>query len=263
MREIFDLSKASVAQRRFGIHELASTLNKAYEASRREPSDRAKKSFAPSGIGYGSGRCPRQWYYAFDGGIFREEDTDAVGVANMAYGTEAHARIQKLFDTAGILVEEERKVVSEEDENTPPVFGFADLVINWNGEEVVGEIKTTSQESFVSKKAKQRAAGYHLLQVLLYMKVLGLDKGFLLYENKNTQEMLLIPVVWNVETRKLIDDTWSWMNEVRSTWAERKKPKRPYRSNRSVACKPCAFTKHCWDDEDEGTVDIAPLVVPD
>ena len=261
MREIFDLDKKTLASEKFDAQKFADAINDAYLKGRREPNDRAKKSFAPSGIGYGSGTCPRQWFYAFTGGIMREEDTDAVSVANMAYGVDAHTRLQKIFKDSGILVEEEKKIDTIGSDEFPPILGFADLIVDWQGEEIVGEIKTTMQESFVSKKAKAQGAGYHLLQVLIYMRVLGLNKGFLLYENKNTQKLLIIPVTWNVANTKLVDDTFDWMRKVRANWEEGTLPTRPFKSEKSVVCKTCPFTKHCWSDED-GTVTIEPLSVP-
>lgn len=260
-RKIVDIEQPTLAQKRFGVSHMADLLESAYEAGRREPSDRAKISFAPSGIGYGAGTCPRRWYYDFTGGVVREEDTDAMGIANMAYGTEAHERLQKLFKQADILIEAEREVSTRGVDGQPPIFGFADLVIDWQGEEAVGEIKTTGQESYVSKKAKNSPAGYHLLQVLIYMKVLNLNKGFLVYENKNSQNLLILPVVWNVANKKLADDTWNWMTKVWENYQTGALPKRPFKSIKSVVCKTCPFTQHCWNDED-GTVDLPVLEVP-
>lgn len=257
MRYIVDTEKMSLAQKRFDVSKMAEMINQSYLGGRREPSDRAKKSFAPSGVGYGAGTCPRRWYYDFTGGVVRVDEPDSTSIANMDYGTEAHARLQKVFEKTGILVEAERKVVSED----PPIFGYADLIINWQGEEAVGEIKTTSQESFVSKKAKNQPAGYHLLQVLLYMKVLDLNKGFLIYENKNTQALLILPVTWNVANTKLVDDTFEWMRNTYANWQEGNLPTRPFKSEKSVVCKTCPFLKHCWEDE-EGVVDLPILEIP-
>lgn len=256
IRKIVDTEKLTIAQKRFDLTRLADMIEEAYKNNGREPSDRAKKSFAPSGIGYGSGQCPRQWFYAFTGGVIREEDADAMGIANMAYGTEAHARLQDMFEKTGLLVEAERKVECQD----PPIFGFADAVINWQGEEVVGEFKTTMQESFVSKKAKNQPAGYHLLQVLIYMWVLKLNKGFVAYENKNLQNLLILPVVWNDENRKLIEETIEWMRTVRKNWSDGNLPNRVF-TRKSVNCKSCPFTEHCWNGED-GVVDLPALRVP-
>ena len=262
MRKIVDLEKQTLAGQRFNVSKLADMLNDAYLQGRREPSDRAKKSFAPSGIGYGAGRCARRWYYDFEGGFLRVDDADPVGIANMAYGTEAHERIQGLFEKSGVLVEAEREINTIGSEEFPPIRGFVDLIIKWQGEETVGEIKTTSQESYVSKKAKSQGAGYHLVQVLIYMKVLGLNKGFLLYENKNTQNLLIVPVTWNVANKKLIDDTFEWMNKVYKAWQDGNKPTRPFRSEKSVVCKTCPFVNFCWNDPDEGSIKIEALEVP-
>lgn len=259
-RDIVDLAKGTLASKRFEAQRLADIINDAYLKGRREPSDRAKKSFAPSGLGYGHGRCPRYWYYAFTGGIMREEDMDAMSIANMAYGTEAHARIQKVFRDTGLLVEEERKVDTIGNPNFPPILGYADLIINWQGEEVVGEIKTTSAESYVAKKAKSAGAGYHLLQVLIYMRVLGLNKGFLLYENKNTQQLLIVPVTWNVANTKLIDDTFEWMNMVYKNWQDGNLPKCAF-TPKSPVCKGCPFKELCHGGE-EGTITLPALEVP-
>lgn len=251
----------TLAAQRFEVKRMADLLDTAYLAGRREASDRAKKSFAPSSIGYGSGTCPRRWFYDFTGGIMRVEDTDSSSIANMSYGTDAHTRIQKVFKDSGILVEEERKVVTDDMPDMPPIFGFADLIVNWQGEEVVGEIKTTRSESYVAKKTKGQPAGYHLLQVLIYMKVLGLNKGFLVYENKNDQKLFILPVVWNVANTKLIDDTFDWMNEVYANWQAGTKPTRPFRSEKSVVCKTCPYTKYCWEDDD-GEITLPVLGVP-
>lgn len=261
MRKIVDTSQQTLASKRFDVQRLADLINDAYLNGRREPSDRAKKSFAPSGIGYGAGTCPRRWFYDFTGGVMRVEDSDAMSIANMAYGTEAHERLQKVFKDTGILVEAERKVVTDDQPDLPPIFGFADLIIKWQGEEAVGEIKTTMQESYVSKQAKSQPAGYHLLQVLIYMKVLGLNKGFLVYENKNTQNLIIIPVTWNVANTQLVEDTFRWMNQVYKNWEDGLLPTRPFNSVKSTVCKSCPFRAHCWEDT-AGVVDLPVLEVP-
>src|SRR5690606_39600238 len=61
-----------------------------------------KKSFPPSGVGYGSGTCPRYWYLAFHGANCKYDNT-ARQRANMDSGTAAGERIAHLFQEAGIL----------------------------------------------------------------------------------------------------------------------------------------------------------------
>lgn len=257
MRKIYDSTRLSIAQKKFDVDGFYKVIDEAYwKTEGRELSDRQKVSFAPSGIGYGSGTCARRWYYDFTGGDIRQETSDTMSLANMAYGTSAHARLQNIFAESGILVAEEEEIINED----PPIRGFADLVVNWQGEDVVGEIKTTTQESYVAKKSKNKPAPYHLLQVLIYMKVLGFKTGFLLYENKNTQEIFVIPVYMNEANENLINYVFGWMRKVYANWEDNTLPTRPY-TQKSIACKSCPFSTHCWNDED-GTVSIERLDVP-
>lgn len=241
----------------FEVQKFGQLIEDSYLKDNREPTDKAKKSFAPSGLGWGSGRCPRYWYYAFNGGIMRVDDNDALGIANMAYGTEAHKRLGQLFKKADILIAEEIKLTH----NDPPIFGFVDVLVRWQGEAVVGEIKTAKQESFIFRKTTMRPPGYHLVQLLIYMKVLGKDKGFFLYENKNTQELLVIPVYWTEENEKLIEKIFDWMRQTWKAFQEDQLPERPF-TKRSKHCKECPFFEHCWADEREPNTKILPLELP-
>jgi len=73
----------------FDPEKFATLLDEAYRNTKRPDGDMTKKSFSPSSLGYGHGTCPRYWYMAFSGAMFID-DNDAVAVANMAQGTQAH-----------------------------------------------------------------------------------------------------------------------------------------------------------------------------
>lgn len=62
-----------------------------------------------------------------------------------------------------------------------------DLICNIDGVEMVGEIKSVN--SFIFKKQKNHASGKKQLQ--LYMYLTGIKKGFVLCEDKNTQDIKL------------------------------------------------------------------------
>lgn len=256
MNEVIKKTSYRSAHQDFDMTGFAQAVEDAYLSMKREPHDRPKFSFSPSGLGWGSGRCPRFWYYSFEGGIMRTDDTDALSVANMEYGSEAHKRLGGLFKRADMLIDEEIKI----EHKNPPIFGFVDLLVRWHGEAVVGEIKTAKQESFIFRKTSMKPPGYHLIQLLIYMRVMRKDKGFFLYENKNNQELLVIPVVWTEENTKLADDVFSWMSEVHNSWKDKKLPKRPF-TKRSKHCKECPFYTHCWNDKD-GEAEIYELEIP-
>ena len=240
----------------FDPSEFAELLDKAYLATKRPDQFTTKTSFSPSSLGYGSGNCPRYWYLAFSGVMF-VDDNDSIAIANMAQGTQAHERIQKLMKEMGVLKHEELEIINE----YPPIRGFIDVILDWNNEEVIGEIKTAKQEVWDTRKAKMSPSPNHLLQLLTYMKLRNIKEGFFLYENKNTQEVLLIPVQMNERNKKIIDNTFLWMCEVYDNFMEGSIPMRPYTKS-SSACKYCKVKKECWSGE-TGTVQIEPLEVPE
>lgn len=215
-----------------------------------------KKTFSPSTIGYGHGRCPRYWYIAFNGAIFNKE-ADPQSIANMMNGTLAHDRIGELFTRSTLdVVEIEQELITED----PPVRGFIDVVIDRAGEEIVGEIKTTRNVIFMHRQATMKPAGYHILQVLLYLWGKDLEMGFILYENKDNHEVLIIPVRRQDHEEEL-EELLGWMRNVYATYTDDKLPVRPYKSRRSKVCKRCPLLEACWDDLDEGEVTIEELSV--
>jgi CRISPR/Cas system-associated exonuclease Cas4 (RecB family) len=211
-----------------------------------------KKSFAPSTIAYGHGECPRYWYLAFEGGEF-EDYADAFAGANMTNGTKSHERIQQAMKDSGILVDSEFKITYED----PPIFGFGDVLLDWNGEELLGEIKTAMAEGFEYRKKSRKPKTGHLVQLLIYMKILKKAKAVLIYENKNNHELLAIPVMVNDYYIKWVNDAFDWMKDVRKSWEDKLLPKKNYRSNSKI-CKTCPLAKVCAS-AGEGEVKIKSL----
>lgn len=238
--------------------DILDAIEQGYLADKKEPKITKKTSFAPSSIGYKSGTCPRRWFYAFSGEFMAVDDFTAKSMATMATGTSAHERIQKAMDNSGILVKSEMQIVNSD----PPVRGFVDVIVRVGEKKLIGEIKTTMQEAYLWRQAKKKGAAYHMYQILLYMRILGYDEGFLLYENKSNNDMLVIPVQMDVANATAIDDALEWMRTVWKAHQENKLPTRPF-TKRSPICKDCPFFNVCWEDEREGDVTIAPMKVVD
>tara|TARA_B110000977_G_C10993163_1_gene460755 strand:- start:350 stop:1147 length:798 start_codon:yes stop_codon:yes gene_type:complete len=215
--------------------------------AKRGPRHQQKKSFAPSTIAYGHGECARYWYLAFEGGTF-EDYADPFAGANMTNGTKSHERIQKAMEDAGMLIDSEFKIINED----PPIFGYGDVILDWNGEELLGEIKTAMQEGFEYRKKSRKAKSGHLIQLLIYMKILKKAKGVLIYENKNNHELLTIPVEINDYYITWVNQAFEWMRDVRKAWEAKTLPTKNYRSNSKI-CKTCPLAKVCAD---AGTGDI-------
>lgn len=201
-----------------------------------------KKTFAPSTIAFSHGECARYWYLAFDGGIF-EDNADAYGGANMTAGTKSHERIQDAMgNVPDFLVDSEFKITYE----NPPIFGYGDVMLNWEGQELLGEIKTMPSEGFEYRKNSGKPKTGHLVQLLIYMKILKKDKAVLIYENKNNHELLILPVELNDYYARWVDQAFDWMISVRKAWTDRTLPEKNYRSNSKI-CKTCPISKMCAD----------------
>jgi CRISPR/Cas system-associated exonuclease Cas4 (RecB family) len=203
-----------------------------------------KKTFAPSTIAYGHGECPRYWYLAFDGQMF-EDNADAYGAANMTAGTKSHERIQEAMgNVPDFLIDSEFKITYSD----PPIFGYGDVMLNWQGEPLLGEIKTMMNEGFEYRKAHMKPKTGHLIQLLIYMKILKKAKAVLIYENKNNHELLLLPVEVTDHYRRWVDQAFDWMRTVRKAWVDRTLPTKNYRSNSKI-CKNCPIQKACASAE--------------
>jgi len=232
--------------------DMIEAIEKGYLVGR-EPKFRKKKTFSPSTLVWGNGSCARYWHYAFNGAEF-SDDADAYAVANMTNGTLSHERMQKAMLDGGFLTDDEVEVVNDD----PPIFGYADGLVEWDGEEMVVEIKTMRDEAFQYRKKSRKPPTYHLEQILYYMKVLKLAKGLLIYEGKNGHELMIIPVEINDEYIEWVNQSFDWMRRVRKAYEDDKKPTRTYRSNSKV-CKGCPVKDLCFSEDKEGDIRIEPL----
>ncbi len=213
-----------------------------------------KKTFSPSTIGYGSGRCPRRWVMAFRGAEF-DSKYDSQSVDNMAAGTDAHTRIQNNFHHANDFTLDIEWDLWVED---PPVHGFVDMILrDYNGFDIPIEIKTTRTEAFAVRKMRSAGPDYQVLQLLLYMYFLDMRYGLLLYEDKNDHDKLLVPVEMTDSNRQKIEKVVEWMRSVRKAYVDNKLPERPYRKN-SKECKGCPLLEWCGQ-QPEGEIKLEPL----
>lgn len=242
---------------------IADIVEQGYLNKRRASGFMQKVTFSPSTIGYGHGTCPRYWFHAFTGAWFDESRTDAQGVANMETGTNEHQTIQDIFEQAGILEAAEVEIKIE----NPPIRGYVDALIDWEGETVVAEFKTTRQEAFIFREISGKPANYHLIQLLTYLRALGKKRGFLLYLNKNDQTVCVIPVELDETNEAIIEEVFSWLRTTRAAWESGTLPLRPFRKNKETqlpenkVCNNCPVQKTCFENPD-GEVKIARMELP-
>lgn len=245
-RDLVKVQFPTAMTKGFGHKELSEVLE---AATVREPEFKTKKSFAPSGLGY-SGVCPRYWYYAFKGAEFIYNN-DALAVANMDQGSAAGTRLAKLMDKAGLLVEGGAEVEARFDD--PPIFGYIDGVINWKDEEVLVEVKTTNNNTWNWRVNKNQVPAYQMLQLLIYMYVTDHRGGFFMTENKDTNELFILPVRMDEDNKKIVEKTFEWMRAVKDNADNGELPTRPFTQG-SKQCKGCPVAKTCWEGFKRGSV---------
>ena len=221
-------------------------LNSAYKETNTKKEFKQKKTFAPSTIGYGHGTCARYWWIAFNGSEFTE-NIPAANIASMKSGTDAHERIEKLIESTGLLKQKEREIKNDD----PPIRGFADVILEINDEEVIGEIKTIKDQYFIQRKSEGSPSPSHLLQLLVYMNIEGAEEGFILYENKNDNELLSIPIQMNEKNKEYIEYVFDWMREVYSSYKNDTIPKRGYTKS-TWTCKGCPVSEACLEKDPTG-----------
>ncbi len=211
-----------------------------FAKGRRESGFMQKTSFAPSSIGpkY-HGSCSRRWVLAFQGHEW-EETTSAISVAVMNAGTDAHTRLQNILVEAGVAVEIEKELKLE----YPPIRGYADAIIDVDGQHYVAEFKTTRNEAFESYGLRGKPNISHVIQVLIYMHITGLP-GFVMYQNSNSRELLVFPIDMDED---LLNKTLDWLKQVYDAYKADKLPVRDlyaYGSKPSKECQNCPVRKVC------------------
>lgn len=220
-----------------------------------------KVSFSPSALGWGEGKCPRRWYFYFNG-IEVTETLTAKSKFSMQNGTDSHAMLQEQFEKNPELdIEIEREIKYSD----PPIRGFIDGVIqSSDGKEIPIEIKTANDMAFGYRKTSFKAASYHKLQLLMYLNVIDADFGLFFYFNKNDYDNLIIPLERDEAAEQYIEYLFDWMRKVHAAYEADTLPNffEGKRKNSKI-CGDCPISKACHErGEAENGVDLPLLELP-
>ena len=257
-REYINLDVKAKAGSELDAKHFAEAINDHVASKSRGVHYMKKVSFAPSGVGYRHGHCPRYWTIAFAGAEF-DDTADTLAIENMENGTYSHERIGDLLDDAGVVITIELEVTTQD----PPIRGFIDILAGWeNQESFPVEFKTAKQEVYWPIKTSNKGVSYHVVQLLIYMRLLGKQDGILLYENKNDNQLHAIPIHMGERYSKYVDEMFEWMRQVRAVADEEKYAKVPWKNGLKHAnCKWCPLKKVCPTVGDETDVSLPPLKV--
>lgn len=250
------ITETKVARETEGMNPWAKSLvDTIYSGYNDVDKFRQKVSFAPSGLFYGSGDCPRRWVLAFMGCI-HESKTTPQQLMRMKKGIADHSRIQEAMEKAGIVEEVEKELTYAD----PPIRAYVDAILKFMDELIVGEIKTTSLQNFEYRQKTNKISTYQLAQLLIYMYILDMIKGVIIYEaTKADGEVMMhaIPVEMSAEYKEQIELILAWCREVWQAYQDGVMPVRGHREGSKI-CQGCPVEQACADAP-RGTVKMKVL----
>lgn len=185
-------------------------------------------------------QCARYWYYLFEG-VNVTPSFSAQTYRIFDNGHAVHDRLYSYFRDMGILIAEEIPVSHE----SPPIEGTADGIINWYGEKLI-ELKSISSEGFHYRQLHNKPKDEHYRQAQIYMRCLNLDSGFVIYENKNNQDILPIFIEKDDD---FIDKLFKKYNKIHAAYLSGEIPVQPYKRT-SANCSSCDLQSLCWGEGD-------------
>lgn len=138
---------------------------------------------------------------------------------------------------------------------------FSGVTITYNkdflpvkGQKVVADLKSIGSKSWknqlIDKKGPYKE---HLVQLTIYIHILNCDYGILMYENKDTQELLWYKVEKNDKWWEVIKEQANQMIQMASIPEKKKLPPPRCSSKTDYMCMDCDFKSLChasdiWKD---------------
>lgn len=221
-------------------HPLAVAIDEHLE-SNQEHQYRKAKGFYPSD----DKMCARYWVYLFRG-VPIEQNHDARLLRIFDMGNDVHERYTRYFREMGILIEDEVRVPNRD--GYPPVRGYADNIIKWEDGKAIVELKSIGERGFMMREKFGKPKKDHIHQVQMYMHYFEIYTGYVLYENKDKQQILVFQVEYD---EKYVEKTMKKYRKFLQAFEDGKLPKRPYKRT-SKNCQYCRLNSYCWNDKDDG-----------
>ncbi len=157
--------------------------------------------FYPSMLG---SYCMRLLYLAYNG-LLPEQVIDDNLQRIFDNGSWLEERMASYFTKMDILLDREMEAKSD----NPPISGRADFLLKHEDYDKIGlELKSINDRGF--EALKNRPKREHTIQLQIYLHILKLPYGVVLYENKNNQKlkafgMLPDPDIWAQIVKKCED----------------------------------------------------------
>jgi len=125
------------------------------------------------------------------------------------------------------------------------IAGSVDAVFDNGDELIVVDFKSIKFSGFSDLPSKGPSPAY-IVQIQIYMWLLGLNKGIILYECKDDQRTKEYEFERDESIIDGIKDKAKFLIALRD---KGQLPKRKYEHNNGFECKYCPFVKECWGSE--------------
>lgn len=153
------------------------------------------KSSTKSGVFYPSmlgNPCDRNLYFAYHGQL-PDQIIEAKTTRIFDTGSSLEVRMQKYFERTGLFLAAEQTVRLE----NPPISGRYDFLLRHGEyEKVLLELKSINDAGFAALIEAPKPE--HIVQLQIYLNLVGMENGILLYENKNDQKLKAFKVIKDV-----------------------------------------------------------------
>lgn len=230
-------------QEQSDLDAFVEAFDAAWINTRDESREVEQDGFHPSTLGIQHGKCARRNVYLLRGE--RKEARFSARILRVfANGHGVHDRLQKVLESMCVGMESEISI----DSDNPPIRGHADGTLTWRDKKICVEIKSCSNDVFINRLKWKKPKDEHFEQVNIYAYVLDIDTIWIVYENKNTQELKFFEKKTDKEAAEKIIDDWhaQWLCHEAGEL-----PKRPYKIN-SPVCAGCDLNKTCVPDPEIG-----------
>lgn len=192
------------------------------------------------------------WHCSKLGSCLRGVYLERLGIKPDKEFTERELRIfdvGKMFENwiVGLIkdqegVEWETQVRVEDKELN--VSGYTDLVVGYDGTKKVYELKSKHSRSFWYMADKGEGANrQHEYQLWLYLKILKIAEGSIIYISKDDLSMLEYPVY--LSDNKLELEVMNELNLLNQAWKEKNPSILPLVDSKSWQAKYCRYHSNC------------------
>jgi hypothetical protein len=122
------------------------------------------------------------------------------------------------------------------------ISGYLDAVLEISNTIMATQIKSVSNEIFIKIKDKG-ALKKDVMEVMIFLWMMELENGLILYENLQDHEFLSFHIKPHMPMINLIKEK---CNKLIVFQREKKITDRVYKSSSEKECSVCEFSKKCW-----------------